>query len=141
MIVPDANLLLYAVNNEAPLHAGAKSWVQDVLTGSETIGFAWLCLVAFVRVSTSAIFPRPLPVNTALDEIDRWLEHPNAVILHPGPTHNRILRELLSPLGTAGNLTSDAHLAALAIEHRALLCSADSDFARFTGLKWSNPLA
>jgi uncharacterized protein len=141
MIVPDANLLLYSVNYEAPLHKSAKSWVQTILTGSETIGFAWISLIAFVRVSTNAIFPQPLPVRKALDQIDRWLEQPSAVILHPGPRHSRILRELLSPLGTAGNLTSDAHLAALAIEHNAELCSADSDFARFAGLRWRNPLA
>jgi toxin-antitoxin system PIN domain toxin len=141
MILPDANLLLYSVNYEAPLHKGAKGWLQSALTGADTIGFAWISLIAFVRVSTNAIFPQPLPVSTALDQIDLWLEQPNAVILHPGPRHSRILRDLLSPLGTGGNLTSDAHLAALAIEHGAELCSADSDFARFAGLRWRNPLA
>jgi uncharacterized protein len=140
MILPDANLLLYSVNYEAPLHKGAKAWLQSALTGVETIGFAWLSLIAFVRVSTNPIFPQALPVSTALDQVDRWLEQSNAVILHPGPRHSRILRELLSPLGTGGNLTSDAHLAALAIEHSAELCSADSDFARFAGLRWRNPL-
>ena len=141
MTIPDANLLLYSVNYEAPLHRGAKSWLESVLAGPDTFGFAWISLIAFVRVSTNAIFPQPLAVTRALDQIDRWLEQPNAVILHPGPRHSRILRELLSPLGTGGNLTSDAHLAALAIEHNAELCSADSDFGRFAGLRWRNPLA
>ena len=141
MIVPDANLLLYSVNSKAPLHRRAKDWLELVFSGSETIGLSWVSLLAFLRVSTNPLFPHPLPVDRAFDQIERWLGQPNSAILHPGPRHGGILRQLLVPLGTAGNLTSDAHLAALAIEHGAQLCSADSDFARFAGLKWKNPLA
>lgn len=140
MILPDANLLLYSVNSKAPLHRSAKEWLETTLSGPETIGFSWASLLAFLRVSTNPIFPHPLPAERAFDQVERWLEAPTATIVHPGPRHARILGQLLLPLGTAGNLTSDAHLAALAIEHGAQLCSADSDFARFTGLKWTNPL-
>jgi toxin-antitoxin system PIN domain toxin len=87
------------------------------------------------------LFRRPLPIDTAFDLVSSWLEQPPATIVHAGPRHLQVVRELLQPLGTGGNLTSDAHLAALAIEHRAELCSSDSDFARFHGLKWRNPLA
>ena len=141
MILPDANLLLYSVNSNAPQHRRAKEWLQQIFSGSETIGLSWMSLLAFLRVSTNPVFPQPLPVERAFDQIEHWLGQPAAAIVEPGPRHARILRELLAPLGTAGNLTSDAHLAALAIEHGAQLCSADSDFARFPGLKWTNPLA
>jgi len=141
MILLDANLLIYAINSEAPLHRNARTWLERVLSGSETISFPWMSLLAFIRVSTNPIFPHPLPVDRAFDQVERWLGQPTAMIVHPGPRHPRILRELLLPLGAAGNLASDAHLAALAIEHGAELCSADSDFARFPGLMWTNPLA
>lgn len=123
-------------------HRKAKAWLESVFSNDETVGLAWNVLLAFVRVSTrSGMFERPLPIDVAFDQVDQWIEKPAATVIHPGPRHARILRDLLSPLGTGGNLTSDAHLAALAIEHGAQLCSADSDFARFSGLKWSNPLA
>lgn len=142
MIVPDVNLFVYALNERAMLHQKAKLWLESIFSGSETIGLSWNVLLAFVRLSTRpGMFVHPLPVDAALSQIDAWLEQPMSVVMHPGPRHARILRELLLPLGTGGNLTSDAHLAALAIEHGAQLCSADSDFARFTGLKWTNPLA
>jgi toxin-antitoxin system PIN domain toxin len=141
MIVPDANLLLYSVNSKAPLHRRAKDWLELTFSGSETIGLSWGSLLAFLRVSTNPIFPHPLPVDRAFDQIEHWLSQPTAAMVQPGPRHAWILRQLLAPLGTGGNLTSDAHLAALAIEHGAQLCSADSDFARFPGLKWTNPLA
>lgn len=141
MILIDANLLLYSVNSNAPLHRNAKLWLEKSLSGSETIAFSWLCLLAFLRVATQPIFPNPLPVDKAFDQVEDWLRQPIAAVVHPGPRHARIMRSLLSPLGTGANLTSDAHLAALAIEHGAQLCSADSDFARFPGLNWTNPLA
>jgi toxin-antitoxin system PIN domain toxin len=141
MILLDANLLIYAVNEDAPLHRKAKSWLESALSGPDTIGFAWNVLVAFLRLTTRpGLFRRPLPLETAFELIASWLDHPSATVVHPGPRHLRILRELLLPMGTGGNLTSDAHLAALAIEHGADLCSSDTDFARFPGLKWRNPL-
>ena len=142
MILLDANLLIYAVNADAPLNRKAKTWLESVLSGQETVAFAWSVLLAFLRLTTRpGLFRHPLPVGTAFDLVASWLDQPSATIAHPGPRHLQVLRELLRPLGTAGNLTSDAHLAAMAIEHHAELYSSDSDFARFHGLKWHNPLS
>jgi toxin-antitoxin system PIN domain toxin len=115
--------------------------LESALSGAETVGFSWNVILAFLRLTTRpGLFRRPLPADTAFDVAAAWLNQPCATIVDPGPRHLQILRELLRPLGTGGNLTSDAHLAALAIEHRAELCSSDTDFARFHGLKWRNPL-
>jgi toxin-antitoxin system PIN domain toxin len=142
VILIDANLLIYAVDEEAPMHRKAKPWLEEVLSGAEAAGFAWNVLLAFLRLTTRAAMNRnPLTLEAAFAIVTSWLEAPPAVVVDPGPRHLGILRGLLVPLGTGGNLTSDAHLAALAIEHGALLCSCDNDFARFPGLKWKNPLA
>jgi toxin-antitoxin system PIN domain toxin len=138
----DVNLLVYAVDESAAPHARARSWLEASLSGSETFAFSWIVLLAFVRlVANSRVFERPLQIEDALDHVDSWLAQPNTTVVHPGVRHSALLRELLAPLGAAGNLTTDAHLAALAIEHGAELCSADSDFSRFPGLRWTNPLA
>jgi len=138
----DVNLLLYAVNEDAPLHRRARTWLEETLSGTETVGLTWIVLLAFLRLSTrAAVFPKPLRAEDAFARIDSWLDQPCVVVLHPTVGHARVLRDLLLPLGTAGNLTSDAHLAAIAIEHGAELCSCDNDFARFPGLRWVNPLA
>jgi len=142
MILVDANLLIYAVNQDAPLHRKAKSWLESILSGSETVGLPWSVLLAFLRLTTRpGLFRNPLPVGTALELVASWLDQPPAAIVHPGPRHLPLLKELLLPLGGAGNLTSDAHLAAIAMECGAELCSCDTDFSRFPGLKWRNPLA
>jgi hypothetical protein len=141
MILLDANLLIYAVNEDAPLNRKAKLWLESALSGPEAVGFPWNALLAFLRLTTRpGLFRHPLPVDTAFDLVASWLDQASATVVHPGPRHLTILRELIEPLGTGGNLTSDAHLAALAIEHGAELCSSDTDFARFRGLKWRNPL-
>ncbi len=142
MILLDVNLLIYAVNQDAPLHRKAKSWLESALSGQETVAFSWMVLLAFLRVTTRpGLFRNPLPVETAFDVVADWLHQVSATIVHPGPRHLSVVRELLRPLGTGGNLTSDAHLAALAVEHGAELCSSDTDFARFPGLHWHNPLS
>jgi hypothetical protein len=142
MTLVDANLLIYAVNQDAPLHRSAKGWLEAAISGTETIALSWNVLLAFLRLTTRAgLFRNPMPLDTALDLVDSWLDQPSVTVLEPGPQHIRVLRDLLLPIGTGGNLTSDAHLAALAIEHGAELCSLDADFARFPGLKWRNPLA
>jgi len=142
MIVVDANILVYAVNEDAPLHRKAKLWLQSAISGPATVGLSWSVLLAFLRLTTRpSFFRRPLSVGIALDLISSWLAQPSVTVVHAGPEHLRILRDLLMPTGAGGNLTSDAHLAALAIEHGAELCSSDSDFARFRSLKWINPLA
>ena len=141
MTLVDVNLLLYAVHKDAPRHAEAKSWWEAKLSGTETVGLAWIVLLAFLRLTTRPnVFPKPLRIETAFDIVDSWLEQPSVTVVHPGPRHARMLRDLLLPLGAGGNLTTDAHLAALALEHGAELCSLDHDFARFPRLKWHNPL-
>jgi toxin-antitoxin system PIN domain toxin len=139
--LPDVNLLIYAIDEEAPGHEPARAWLEGVLSGTEAVGFAWAVLLGFLRISTSpAILERPLGLEEALDYVEGWLAQPPATVLSPTARHAALLRQLLAPLGVAGNLTSDAHLAALAIEHGAELCSADTDFARFTEVAWRNPL-
>jgi toxin-antitoxin system PIN domain toxin len=138
----DANLLLYAVDESSPHHEPARTWLEDALSGTESVGFAWTVLLAVLRLSTQPrVFRNPLAGDEAFELVDGWLGEPSAAAVHPTARHPAILRALLEPLGTAGNLTTDAHLAALAIEHGAELCSADADFARFPGLRWTNPLA
>jgi toxin-antitoxin system PIN domain toxin len=139
--VVDANLLLYATDQRSPRHGPARSWLEHQLSGDETLGFAWVVLLAFLRLSTNPhVFERPLAPERAFDVVDGWLRQPCVVIVHPGDRHPAVMRHLLAPLGTAGNLVNDAHLAALAIEHGAELNSCDSDFSRFSGLRWINPL-
>lgn len=136
MLIVDANVLLYAVNRDSPRHTEAKAWLEDHLVGAEPVAFAWIALLAFVRVSTlPGLAPNPLPVADALDLVDDWLGAPASITVHPTSRHAAVLGGLLREAGTAGNLTSDAHLAALAIEHGATVCSFDRDFARFTGVR------
>jgi toxin-antitoxin system PIN domain toxin len=105
------------------------------------VGLAWVVLLAFVRLSTKpAVFERPLGLGDALDIVDGWLAQPCVTVVQPGRRHSALVRELLEPLGTAGNLVTDAHLAALAIENGAELYSCDADFSRFVGLHWVDPL-
>lgn len=142
MLVADVNLLLYATNADSPRHAAAKRWWEKVLSGDETIALPWLVILAFLRISTNPkIFPKPLEPIVALRIVDEWLALPSVQILEPTERHWGILKDLLASSGTAGNLTSDAHLAAFAIEHGAVLCSADTDFRRFAKLRWQNPIA
>ena len=141
MRIVDANLLLYATDSRSPRHEPARRWLERQLSGDETFAFPWMTLLAFLRLSTSPrVFDNPLAPDGALDVVDRWLSQPCSMIVHPGDRHAALLRELLKPLGAAANLVNDAHLAALAIEHNAELCSCDSDFSRFSGLRWFNPL-
>jgi uncharacterized protein len=140
--LPDINLLLYATDEASPRHPAARAWVEATLSGSETVALTWTVLLGFVRLGTNpAVFARPLAPTEAFDLLDEWLARPCVTVVHPTHRHAAVLRELLDPLGTAGNLTTDAHLAALAIEHGALLCSCDADFSRFPGLRWVDPLA
>lgn len=141
MIVVDVNLLVYAVNEDSPNHKKAKSWLETAISGTETVGLPWLVLLAFLRLTTrSGLFRKPLSVVEAFDLIQAWLEQPSVTVPEPTARHLQMMRDLVSPLGTGGNLTSDAYLAALAIEHGAELCSTDNDFGRFSRLRWRNPL-
>jgi toxin-antitoxin system PIN domain toxin len=140
--LPDVNLLVYAADETAVHHKPAREWIETTLSGTETVAFAWLALIGFIRLSTNPRgFQNPWDVGKALDVVDGWLAQPAVTVVHPTDRHASVLRDLLTPLGAAGNLTSDAHLAALAIEHGATLYSCDNDFSRFSGLRWIDPLA
>jgi len=136
----DANVLLYAVNESDPRHATTRAWLDGALNGAAPVGFAWLALLAFLRLSTKpGLFPAPLSAEEALARVRDWLAQPPAVVLEPTGRHLDVLAGLLLPLGTGGNLTSDAHLAALAVEHGATIVTYDPDFARFSGVRWEEP--
>jgi toxin-antitoxin system PIN domain toxin len=142
MILPDVNLLIHAYNRGSRVHAEARAWWEDLLNGARPVGLAWVAMLGFIRISTHRqILANPWPVGAACAAARSWLARPYVSVLHPGERHAEILFGLLEALGSAGNLTTDAHLAALAIEHQAELHSTDSDFARFPGLRWVNPLA
>ncbi len=141
MMLVDANLLLYAVNSAAVQHAAARRWLDTTLSGTEETGFAWPVILAFLRIATHpGLFPRPLSVRAATAKMQAWLAQPVARVIDPGAEHWAHLAELLQRTQCAGNLIQDAHLAALAIEYGATLCSTDADFSRFPALKWLNPL-
>ena len=141
MKVVDLNLLLYSINRDSPHHARAKAWVEGIFSEEETVALPWVVLLGFLRLSTSPrVFETPLAAGDAMAVVDDWLSQPSVIALAPGRDHWRLLRDLLEETGAAGNLTTDAHLAALAIEHGAVLHSSDSDFARFRHLRWENPL-
>jgi toxin-antitoxin system PIN domain toxin len=141
VILPDVNLLVHAYNQDSPAHRPARRWLEDSLSGEVPVGFAWAVLLGFLRLTTQPrVLRRPLPVATAVGHLRAWLAQPPVFLVHPGDRHAGILFGLLERLGTSGNLTTDAHLAALAVEHQAELLSTDADFARFPGLRWRNPL-
>lgn len=141
MILVDVNLLLYAVNQDLPQHAGSRAWLEDVLSGNEGVGFPWVVILAFLRLTTNArIFERPLSVDQAVAYVEEWLAQPVVTMVTPGKSHWTVLRNLLLDSGTGGNLTTDAHIAALAIEYGCAVCSTDNDFKRFTGVRHINPL-
>lgn len=141
MILIDANLLIYAVNSDAVHHGAARTWLVDTLSATTSVGLPWICLLAFVRITTRrGILARPLDVDQALDYVTSWLNQPFVEPVRPGSGHWPILRNLVRRSGTAGNLTSDAHIAALALERGAAIYSADYDFKRFPGVDHVNPL-
>lgn len=140
MIVPDANVLIHAYNRDSDVHGASRRWLEATLSSSQTVGLAWVVLLAFVRLTTRpGVFPQPLTLEDSFGRMETWLERPNTVIVHPGPRHAGILRRLLESTGTGGNLTTDAHLAALALEHQATICSWDRDFTRFHGVTRIEP--
>lgn len=139
MQLVDANVLLYATNADSRFHEAARDWLETALRGRRSIGFAWLVVLAFLRIGTSPTYERPLSVEDALTVVADWLGAPKAVVVHPTARHLDLLRGLLLDSGTAGNLTGDAHLAALALEHGAELVTFDRDFGRFAGLAWRLP--
>mgnify|MGYP001188952146 CR=1 FL=1 len=137
----DANLLIYAVDADSPHHRRALAWLEQTLSRGDPVGLAWVVLLAFIRITTRpGVLRRQLSPEDALAYVESWLTQPCVETISPGRDHWRILRALLAGSGTAGNLTSDAHLAAMAIERGAAIYSADSDYQRFAGLVHCNPL-
>jgi toxin-antitoxin system PIN domain toxin len=136
VILVDANILVYAVDRDSARHEPAREWLEETLSSAEPVGLAWLVVLAFLRVVTRpGLLRRQLAVESALEVVDRLLAAPGARVVEAGPRHWTILRELLADSGAAGNLTSDAHLAALALEQGAAVASFDHDFRRFPGVR------
>jgi toxin-antitoxin system PIN domain toxin len=141
MILVDANILLYAEDKESDQHETARIWWDHQLSGTNPVGLCWPVLSAFLRISTNVrLYQRPLTPTQATDRVQSWLEQPCVRILSPGEEHWTLFRRLVREQKATGNLVSDAHLAALALEHNAVLFSTDLDFAKFRDLKWENPL-
>ena len=141
MKVVDLNGLLYAVNSDAPHHERIVAWWERALNGDEAIGLAWPVVVGFLRISTHpTIFPAPLTPEASMGQVAAWLARDVVSLLTEKRDHWPTLQHLLHATGTAGNLATDAHLAALAVTHGATLVSCDADFTRFAHLRWENPL-
>jgi toxin-antitoxin system PIN domain toxin len=142
VILVDANLLVYAFARDMPQHAAASAWLDGRLNGAARVGLPWECLVAFVRLVTNPlVFARPATTARAWRQVEEWLDLEAVWIPLPTPQHRDTLGRLLAESGGAATLVPDAHLAALALTHGLELCSTDGDFARFAGLRWTNPLA
>ena len=140
MVIVDANVLLYAVNADARQHEIAREWLDDALSGAEGVGLPWVVLLAFLRIATNPrATPQPLSIEDATAQVDAWLSAPSAITVAPTSRHAAVLGGLLQVSGAAGNLVTDAHLAALAIEHGAAIISYDRDFARFEGVRHRLP--
>ncbi|MDJ0766802.1 MAG: type II toxin-antitoxin system VapC family toxin [Myxococcota bacterium] len=141
MILPDVNLLIYAYNTAVPFHREAKHWWEEVMNSRKPVALPWAVSCGFIRIMTHpSILEIPMSPEQAVDIVASWVRRSNVDIIDPGSRHLEILRDLLARLGTAGRLTTDAHLAAIAIEYQCELFSNDTDFGRFPGLRWINPL-
>ncbi len=140
MNLVDANVLLYALNESDPKHDESRGWLDDALGGAEAVGFAWVVVLAFLRLSTkTGLFPNPLPPGDAIDRVRDWTTQPAAVLVEPTRRHLDVVAGLLAAVGAGGNLVNDAHLAALALEYDATVITYDNDFSRFVGVGWRPP--
>jgi toxin-antitoxin system PIN domain toxin len=142
VILPDINLLVYAYNTNAPLHKKARRWWEDSLSGTAQVGLPWLVCLGFARIMTNrTVLVEPMTAAEAFGRVREWIDTPQAEIIQPGPRHLDILDSFAQPGALTSNLMTDAHIAALAIELQAEVHSNDADFARFSGLRWRNPIA
>lgn len=141
MTLVDANILLYAVDQSSRQHQRARAWLEESLNGPSRVGLPWQSLTAFLRISTHPrALARPLTAAEAWEYVQDWLEAPVAWVPTAGRGHQELLGRLIRDLELRGNLVSDAVLAALCLEHGLTIVSADSDFARFPGVRWLNPV-
>ncbi len=141
MIVPDLNLLVYAHNEGAPDHAAAKEWWEGLVNGMDRVGIPWVVSVGFVRLMTHPrVLVHPVTANEAVDYVQEWFQFPHITSINPGAEHMNHFRRSLNAAGVGANLVTDSHIAALAMEYQAEVHSNDSDFSRFPGLRWRNPL-
>ncbi len=141
MILPDVNLLVYAVDESSAYHFSAKTWWDEALSSTTVVGLCYPTMLGFIRLVTNRqIFTAPLSITEATDYIADWLAQPNVTIVLPTPRHWPLLKSFLLATGVGANLTTDSHIATLAVEHGYTVYSNDNDFARFAGLRWENPL-
>lgn len=140
MKLVDANIFLFAWNTSAPESRAAADWLERALWSDEPVATSWTTVLAFLRLSTSKVFPSPMTTREATAVVESWLTEGGLQIVEPTERHWEVLRTLLVDSGARGNLVSDVHLAALALEHRATLCTDDGDFRKFPGLKVELPL-
>jgi len=141
VIIPDINLLVYSYNSDGPFHEDARAWWESCLSNPGVVGLPWAVILGFVRImSSNAVFHDPMEADDAISHVRSWLDCPQTQIVTPGPRHLEILAEIMASARASGRLTTDAHLAALAIETQSELHSNDVDFTRFTGLRWRNPI-
>lgn len=140
MILPDVNVLVHAHNSDSPVHEAARRWWDTCLAGTEGVGLAWVVILGFIRITTHPrVLLRPLPVADVLDRVESWLQLPHVHVPRPSERHFTGLRANLEHIGTAGNMTTDAHLATLATQRGYVLYTTDADFLRFQHLRWVNP--
>jgi toxin-antitoxin system PIN domain toxin len=141
VILVDANLLLYAEDSLSEHHEPAREWWDAQLSGANPVCLCWPVLQAFIRIGTNPrLHQRPLTLGEACERVQSWFEQPCVRLIHPTDQHWALFKKMLKAGNAVGNLVSDAHLAALALEHNCVLYSTDSDFARFPGLRWANPI-
>jgi len=142
VILVDANILIYAYNTAAEQHEAARAWTDAAFSGDETVGLAWPVIHAFLRLATNPrVFPEPLTIEECVAIVDEWLALPNIVILNPGRIHWQRERRILMDAQVRRDVVTDAHLAALAVENDATICTADRDFRRFEGVRVINPVS
>jgi toxin-antitoxin system PIN domain toxin len=141
MIIPDANLLIYAHNEADPDHTASLAWWKSLLAGDDDVGIPVVVVLAFLRLTTSSrVLARPLSVEESARRVECWFASARVRLISPGPGHIASLLECLRVAGTGGTLTTDAHIAALAIEYSAEVHTSDLDFGRFPRVRWRNPL-
>lgn len=141
MIVPDVNLLVYAYVSGMPDHNTARRWWEGTVNGEEAVGLPWPVISGFTRLTTHPrVLTPPMKPDRSIGYVHAWLRYGHINTITPGPEHLDLLLRNLDAVGAGGDLVPDAHIAALAMEHGAVVHSNDTDFDLFPGLRWHNPL-